>query len=141
MARNAGRTRIPEQPRSGQAHAHKFDSGRAHRYAHKLERQEVERARIKAISRHPQRRRVVRSEWLDRQPGSAVAAGFKQPGRRFGPAVIGSGLGPREGAHPLLPGQRERHYPNHRSNPAGPMTPRQAKRARQKAHTGVKKDA
>lgn len=128
---------VPSPVPNQHEHGHKFESGRAHRLAHKAARKTAQRIRVRDLARHPSRRRVVHSEWLYRKPGSAVAAGFKQPGRRFGPAVIGSGLGPREGAHPLLPGQRERHYANQRSNPCGPMTPAQRKRARQKARTGV----
>ena len=114
------------QERAHEAHEHKFASAREHRRAHKEARQAAARQRVRRIP-------VVRSEWLDRQPGSAVAAGFKQPGRRFGPAVIGSGLGPREGAQPVAHYYRERAYVNQpgreRSNK---LTPAQRRRIRKK---------
>lgn len=145
---NAGRTRIPDAPRGDIGHKHKFASAREHRMAHKRERQEVERARVRAIARHPQRRRVVRSEWLDRSPEDNITArGFKQPGRNFGPAAIGSGLGPRETGRPMSPAKRLGAYARqnrrvlHGNFSTVRLTPRQARRARQKARTGAKKDA
>lgn len=70
-------------------------------------------SRAVAAATRPRKRRtaIVRSEWLDRSPGDTIIApGFKQPGRKHGPAVYGAGLGPREAAMPLLASQRVLNY-------------------------------
>jgi hypothetical protein len=121
-----GRTHGPRE----HAHEHKFQSAREHRRAHKIDRQTRERARVRQTGK----RAVERSEWLTRTPADVItASGFKQPGRRFGPAVIGSGLGPMEGARPLRTVDRVLNYLNRGNRSQGAdLTVRQAKRTRQK---------
>ena len=110
-------------------HEHKFASAREHRRAHKEARRAAARLRVRRVP-------VVRSEWLDRQPGRAVAAGFKQPGRTFGPAAIGSGLGPREGAQPMDDRDRERVYANQPGRKwSNKLTPAQIRRYEKKARS------
>jgi len=128
-----------DRPHPG--HAHKYPTSRAHRHAHRLQRLETERARIRAIARHPQRRPVVFSEWLGRSPILGHESAIKRGGAKFGPAPVGVGL-PGTQAAPLLGTQRLLNYARQtgritvdhiEQRCATPLTPRQMRRALKKS--------
>lgn len=123
-------------------HAHKFQDQRTHRLAHKAAGRAERQATVRRATRT-----LTRSEWLDRSLGDVITAyGHKQPGRRFGPAAYGSGLGPREAAAPLLLTQRLANYSRQRGAtasgggvwPAAKLTPKQARRAIHKQKQGAR---